>query len=419
VIKKWKKKILLIRILLLGVMIFHFASGFSQLVHVEYFKPKTADSIRVERNWRTREKIILAELEFERGDTVDQAALARSLKKIWNLQNFVTVDYRWDSLPGGKSVLVLMARDAVTVVPIFGGRLQMPDVTVKGGLADRNFLGRNIRLETRAQFSTTENIFGEIRLTIPRQLLWKNMSLTGGVLAEELSLERLISRQAFLHVVNPFHEDYQIILAPNLEVGIIRQTRPVRMELPPMDPVDLHYWYLRLTEDFGTITHKRHQEEGFSVQALTGFGVGLNRESENYVRASLRAEYDYILNARLQFSALWEGHYTSNPNPSFMIRYGPGDIRGIQYGDISGPLMQKAAVSVNYTWLNLDWLAVEQSVFVQYASATGMPGEPGAVRRHYAVGTGFEFTVPWYPAAGILISFAWNPNRDNWFYVEL
>jgi hypothetical protein len=220
-------------------------------------------------------------------------------------------------------------------------------------------------------------------------------------------------------MVNPFHEDYEITLAPDLEVGIIRQTRPVGLEIIPMEQVDLGYWYLRLTENFGTITHKRHQEEGFSVQVLTGFGVGLNRESRNYVRASARAEYDYILNPRLQFTALWEGHFTSNENPSFRNRYGPGDIRGISYGDISGTIMNKASVSLNYTWLNLDWLAVEQSVFVQYASAMEKLGDPASIRRHYAFGTGFEFTVPWYPAAGILISFAWNPNRSNWFYVEL
>jgi hypothetical protein len=388
----------------------------AQLVNVQDFAPRVADSIRIERNWRTHSNIILAELEFNKGDTVDQATLARSLKKIWNLQNFLTVDYRWESLPDGRSVLVLTARDAVTIVPIFGGRMQWPDFTVKGGLADRNFLGRNIRLETRAQFSTNENLFGEVRLMIPRQLLWENMSLTAGFLAEELPLDQLVSRQAFLQLVNPFHEDYEIILAPDIEIGWIRHARP---DPKPMEPFDLSYWYVRLTENFGTITHKRHQEEGLSVQVLTGFGVGLNGDSRNYVRASLKAEYDYILNQRLQLSTYWEGHYTTNENPSFRNRYGPGDIRGISYGDISGPLMHKAAVSLNYTWLNLDWLALEQSVFVQYASAMEVAGDPASIRRHYALGTGFEFTVPWYPAAGILISFAWNPNRSNWFYVEL
>src|SRR3989339_1933926 len=69
--------------LLLGVLLIPVA-GLTQLVKVASFAPRRADTVIVERNWRTREKIILAELEFHQGDTVNPENLEKSLKKIWN-----------------------------------------------------------------------------------------------------------------------------------------------------------------------------------------------------------------------------------------------------------------------------------------------------------------------------------------------
>jgi outer membrane protein assembly factor BamA len=407
-------------IMLFGVLLIP-ATGLAQLVKVEPFAPRRADTVIVERNWRTREKIILAELEFRQGDTVYPESLETSLKKIWNLQNFVTVDYRWDSLPGGKSGLILTTRDALTIYPVFGGRMQSGDFTVKAGISDRNFLGRNIRVEARGQFSTMETLFGEFRLTVPRQLLWKNLALTGGLRVEDLAFQRIWSEEVFIHATNPFHEDYRLTLSPDLEIGLIQHYRG---SLPTFFNDSLpsfkrKYAYIRLTETFGTITRRRHQEEGFSLFTLIGTGIGLEPDSKSYFRASLRAEYDRIMTSRLQLTAQWEGHYTSNENESFWQRYGPGNIRGIGYGDLSGPLMHLASAGLYYTWLNWDYLAVEQSLFVQYASAWNPKATPASLKQHYAIGTGFQFTIPMYPAASLYVSFSYSPNPGNWFYVEL
>ena len=400
----------------------------AQLVKVEDFAPRRADTIILERNWRTRNRIILSELEFAVGDTVNPENLGLSLKKIWNLQNFVTVGYRWDSLPGGRSALILVARDAFTIYPVFGGRIStIYDATVKLGIADHNFLGRNIRLEMRGQISFAEPFFGEMKVTIPRQLLWKNMSLGAGVHSEMIDFD-VYSNQVFATIGNPFHEDYRNTLSPDFETGLIRHKN-----IPPSShelienpnywhdwlPYNRSFWYFRVTESVGTVTHRRHQEEGYNITGMIGGGIGLNAGTRSFVEGSILAEYHKLIRPRLQLSARWEGHYFSTEYKSLWTRYGPENIRGIEYGQLTGPLMQLASTGLYYTWLNWDYLAVEQSVFVQYASVMTSWGDLSGIKRHYAIGTGFHFTIPMYPAASLLITFSYNPNRYNWFYLEL
>jgi len=397
----------------------------AQLVKVEEFAPRRADTVILEQNKRTRDRIILSELEFSAGDTVTRENLSLSLKKVWNLQNFGTVDYRWDSLPDGRSALILIARDAFTIYPVFGGRISTNDATLKLGVADHNLLGRNIHLEMRGQISIAEPLFGEVKVIIPRQLLWKNMSLGAGV-HTEMIYDTVNAGQIFITMANPFHQDYRNTFTPDLETGLLRH-KPI----PPSnhdimegaDPDWLHYdrsfWYFRITESIGTVTHRRHQEEGYNITGMVGAGIGLNAGTRSFVEGSILAEYHKLILPRLQFSARWEGHYSSTAYQSLWVRYGPGNIQGIEYGELTGPLMQLASTGLYYTWLNRDWLAVEQSVFVKYASVMTSMGDWPGIKRYYAIGTGFQFTIPMYPAASLLITFSYNPNRSNWFYLEL
>jgi len=397
---------------------------FAQLVPVGDFSPRIADTIILDRNWRTHDKIILAELEFAAGDTITPEILGISLKKIWNLQNFATVDYRWDSLPDGRSALKLVTRDAITIVPIIGGNFQKEDIRITTGLADQNFLGRNFRLELRGQLSINEPWGGEIKFEVPRQLLWKNMSVGAGY-----KLWMFFRREAYdqlsIAIVNPFHQDYRNTFAPDFETGRLRN-QSLLPNIGPSDPLpDWYYphsrsfWYFRTSETIGTITHRRHQEEGYSITGSFGVSIGLNRESQNYIDAGLKAEYNRLLLPKLQFGAHWEGYYCSSNYESLWTRLGPGNIRGISYGDLTGPLMQLASIGLYYTWINLDYLAVEQSAFVQYASAMKIPGDWTSVKHEFAIGTGFQFTIPMYPAASLLLSFSYNPGYRNWFYLEL
>jgi outer membrane protein assembly factor BamA len=393
----------------------------AQLVKVEDFTPRRADTIILERNWRTRNRIILAELQFVKNDTVTPETLAISLKKIWNLQNFASVGYRWDSLPDGRSALILTTRDALTIIPVIGGRFQMPDMTVKAGIADRNFLGRNIRVEVRGQYSTNEPMFGEIKFLVPRQLLWGNMALGAGVRREDIRIDHIVSDQANVSIINPFNQDYHYTFSPDIETGWIRHKSflPVGAEEENYQPSNRSFWFLRITESIGTITHRRHQEEGFMLTAMIGTGVGLNTGTRSFFQGSIRAEYNHLITRRLQYSILCRGNIISTNYKSLWTRYGPGIIRGIEYGEISGPMMQSASAGLYYTWLNMDFLAIEQSFFLQYASALKSIGDWSSVMHHYAICTGLQFTIPMYPAASLLLTFSYNPHRNNWFYLEM
>ena len=397
------------------------APAFPQLVKVDSFAPRKADTIIIERNWRTRDKIILAELEFGAGDTVTQQILELSLKKLWNLQNFSSVDFRWDSLTDGRTALRLVTRDALTIIPIIGGNLQKNDLRISAGLADHNFLGRNIRLEVRGQYGETEPSLGEIKLTIPRQLLWKNMSI--GAAVRKVQFGYTTSDQAFISIVNPFHLDYHYTFSPDLETGFNRLSKLHTHELDDPESgimnFDYRFWYFRITESVGTITHRRHQEEGYNITAMIGAGFGLTKETTNYFEAAIHAEYNRLISPRLQFSIKWDGNYNPGGYEYLWTRYGPANVRGIEYGDLTGRLMQLASAGLYYTWINRDYLAVEQSLFVQYGSAAKNIGVPSDFKQQYAIGTGFQFTIPMYPAASLLISFSYNPTGKNWFYLEL
>jgi hypothetical protein len=407
------------KIVLLGIFLALPGSLFAQLVKIESFEPRTADTIILERNWRTRDRIIMAELEFSAGDTVNQEKLALSLKKIWNLQNFASVAYRWDSLADGRSALVLTARDALTIAPIIAGRLQNHDLTAKLGINDKNFLGRNIRLEIRGQYGESEPAFGEVKLIIPRQLLWKNMSVGTGLRKEQVS--GVVFDQLFISVVNPFHQDYHYTFSPDLETGYIRYRNfyPFAAEPPNAELFNHPFWYARVTESVGTITHRRHQEEGYCITGMIGTGIGLTKETKAYIEGGIRVDYHKLVNKNLQFSAHWEGNLSTSKYDYLWLRYGPANIRGIEFGEISGQLMHLVSTGLYYTWINSDWLALEQSLFVQYAASITDFNDWSGIRHHYAVGTGFLFNIPMYPAGSVMVSFYYNPNHDNWFYLEL
>ncbi|MEL6536417.1 MAG: POTRA domain-containing protein, partial [Bacteroidota bacterium] len=60
------------------------------------------DSIIIDRNWRTRDKIILRELTFQPGDVVTPQMMKESIDRVWNVGNFATVDWTLDqtTVPG-------------------------------------------------------------------------------------------------------------------------------------------------------------------------------------------------------------------------------------------------------------------------------------------------------------------------------
>jgi hypothetical protein len=75
------------------------------------------DSIQINKNWRTRDKIILRELQFSAGEKVDQNKLETSINQVWNIGSFAQVDYSFDTLSPNSYLLNINAKDAFNLVP--------------------------------------------------------------------------------------------------------------------------------------------------------------------------------------------------------------------------------------------------------------------------------------------------------------
>lgn len=93
--KQKMRKILLLILFLQGWII-----GFAQ--ETDTINSWQTDSIQIKKNWRTRDKIILRELQFNQGETIDKNCLNNSINQIWNIGNFAQVDYLLDTLANGN-----------------------------------------------------------------------------------------------------------------------------------------------------------------------------------------------------------------------------------------------------------------------------------------------------------------------------
>ena len=140
------------------------------------------DSIQIQKNWRTRDKIILRELQFNAGELVDAQCLENSISQIWNIGNFAQVDYFLDTLSEGSYLLNLTAKDALTLVPYITFSGNKDDRNLFMGFNDNNFLGRNIKLELQGNIGTYKSSYNA-EISVPRQLLYKNMTLNFRVLS--------------------------------------------------------------------------------------------------------------------------------------------------------------------------------------------------------------------------------------------
>ncbi len=71
------------------------------------------DSVSIRKNWRTRENIILQELDIKSGDIVTTQQIENSISRIWNIGNFAKVNYRIDTLENGMIVLNMISSGCV------------------------------------------------------------------------------------------------------------------------------------------------------------------------------------------------------------------------------------------------------------------------------------------------------------------
>lgn len=390
------------------------------------------DTVKIQRNWRTREKIILRELEIIPGETVTITQIETSISRIWNIGNFAKVYYRLDTLPDKRILLRITALDALTIMPNLGFRGNKKEFLATAGISDKNFLGRNIDLDLAASFGTNARYFN-INLGIPRQLLYRNMTLGGGFLYGEAQKYKVMNevyvsgiaylqRQLNLNVGNPWHTDYHYTFSPDIGAGYFSHHTDSALLDPGVRPngdYDVNYMVVSVNESAGIINRIRHQQDGYKASAWFLYGIGLNKRSPGYLSLGISSLFYKLLNRFVQISVEYSTGYTTSRLPSLINYIGPDQVKGVFSGERSGQSFYSLNTGLNLTYLNRDWIAIEQSYFTNLGNA--VDAYLNLYRTHplFSVGTKVRIMVPMVPWLGINLYYAYRGKKKHWYNFEL
>ncbi len=390
------------------------------------------DSIVITKNWRTKASIIFEELGFKAKDTIRQSVLDTMTIRLWNVGNFAKISYELDSLPNGHYTVHVIARDAFTVVPILSFSGNRKDWNLSLGVSDNNFLGRNIRMNLGGTLGTNRNSF-RLGVNIPRQLLYKNMSLSANLEyghgknyryehREKSSVIAYSIEQISGGISNPWHQDFKYTFSPNFGWSIFRHTTDTSLvtgEIPFSANYTIQYVTLSIGESIGYIYRKRHQKNGFQMGLGVGIGIGLDHNSPFYYSVNYGFQYHKLFTSMVQLSAEFSTGYTSTAIPSLLYYKGANDVKGILTGEIAGQSFYTSYIGCHLTYINRDWFALEQSFFVNWGNGADQYFDLYNENPLYGIGTGFYMNIPMIPWLSARVYFTYSGENSNWFRLEI
>ncbi len=390
------------------------------------------DSVQIKKNWRTRDKIIMRELQFHPGETVDKTCIENSINQIWNIGNFAYVDYSIDSISPDSYMMNIQAKDAFTLLPYLSFTGTRNDYNLGLGIEDNNFLGRNISLDIRGNIGTYGKNYN-LGIQIPRQLLYKNMTLSFQALNgtgnnyrytgdEKVSVVAYHKRQFSGSIGNPWHTDYYYTFSPNFSWSLFQHktdTSLIETDVPFVDNYEVNYLALSVGESIGMINRKRHQHDGYSVSAGYGVGIGLDKNSPLYHSFGLNAVYYKLFNPVIEFSSGFSTGYSSSVFPSMIHYLGPANIKGLLTGKESGQGYFSGFVKGSFNYLYFNWFALEQTVYTNFGKADDRYFNIYKKMPRISIGTGFKIWTPMVPWLSASVHFVWLKGSDNWFYLDI
>ncbi len=390
------------------------------------------DSIQINKNWRTRDKIILRELQFKEGETIDQDCLDRSINQVWNIGSFAQVNYSLDSISPKGHVLNLTARDAFNLVPYITVSGNNDDKNMALGFSDTNFLGRNIDLSLSGNIGTYTSSY-KISFGVPRQLLYKNMTLSFQLANgssnnfryknnEKFSVVAYHSKQFSGSIGNPWHTDYKYSFSPNLSWNLFQHktdTTLVDTDVHFVDNYKVNYLALSIGESFGLINRLRHQHNGYSISGAYGIGIGLNNDSPTYHSFSFGASYYKTINPVIELSASFSTGYTTSTLPSLIHYMNSGDVKGIINGQESGQANYNGKLNAGFTYLDYNWFALEHSIYSHIGMASDHYFDMYKYKPRMSIGTKFRFWTPMIPWLAASIHFTYVKGNNNWFHLDI
>ena len=419
------KQFLLFIVLLIG-----WVAGFAQ--EGETDKTWKIDSIQIKKNWRTRDKIVLRELQLKTGDEVNLHCLETSMSQIWNIGNFAHVDYTLDSLSDESYLLNITAKDAFMLMPIISFNGNKNDFNLSLGVSDNNFLGRNISLDIAGNIGTYGKNYN-FGIEIPRQLLYKNMTLSFQALngngnnyrydgKEKTSVVAYRKKQFSGSIGNPWHTDYNYTFSPNLSWNLFQHdtdTSLIATDVPFAADYKVSYFALGIGESIGLINRKRHQQDGYSVSLGYGVGIGLDKNSPFYQSMGLGAVYYKLFNPVIEFSTRFSTGYTTATLPSLITYLGPGNIKGLQTGEESGQGYYSGSVNGSFTYINRNWFALEQTIYTNFGKAGDKYFGIYKSLPRVSFGTEFKIWTPMIPWLSASFHITWLKGSNNWFYLNI
>ncbi|MFN8205954.1 MAG: hypothetical protein U0T82_00900 [Bacteroidales bacterium] len=389
------------------------------------------DSIRIRKNWRTRELIVLRELKIEPGQMVTHKDIEKAVTRIWNIGNFARVNYRIDTLPDQRLLLNITALDAFTIVPNISFNGNRKEYLLTAGIIDNNLFGRNISLDAGFSTGTTTRRMN-FNLGIPRQLLYRNMILRGGFQYGNILRYRYdngdciagtgyLQKNAYLSVGNPWHTDDHYTFSPDLGISVFSQRADSSLVpdgIPVLGNPMVSFLAVNISESAGIVNRIRHQQEGSILSVGLGYGFGLNHRSPGYAGVGISGFIAKLLNRIIQLSAGFNTGYTSARSEGLLFYLGPDQVKGILSGERWGRAYYSLATSLHLTYLNRDWLAMEQSFFWNAGQADNHYLELFERKPLYSVGSKLRLMVPMVPWLGINFYYAWRGSDKHWYSME-
>ena len=390
------------------------------------------DSVQIIKNWRTRDKIIMRELQFEPGETIDKTCIENSINQIWNIGNFAYVDYTLDSISPESYLMNIQAKDAFTLLPYLSFTGSRNDYNLGLGIEDNNFLGRNITLNLSGNIGTYAKNYNA-GIQIPRQLLYKNMTLSFQALNgsgnnyrydedEKVSVVAYHKKQFSGSIGNPWHTDYHYTFSPNLNWSLFQHKTDqslLETDIPFFEDYEVNYLSLSVGESIGMINRKRNQRDGYSVSAGYGVGIGLDKKSPFYQSFGLNAVYYKLFNPVIEFSTGFLTGYTTATLPSLITYLSSGNVKGLITGKESGQGYYSGFVKGSFTYINRDWFALEQTVYTNVGKANDRYFNIYKTIPRISVGTGFKIWTPMIPWLSASFHFVWLKGSENWFYLDI
>jgi hypothetical protein len=390
------------------------------------------DSVKIIKNWRTKDLIIRQELGVNPGDTVTIGQLDQAVLRIWNIGNFAKVNYLLDTLENNRILLSITAQDALTIMPDFSFEGNWKEYSLSVGVNDENFLGKNIELNLAGTFGTL-NREATLRLGIPRQLLYKNMTLRAGytygaaqnlkyVNWKPVSGVSYYKENIFLTVGNPFHTDYHYTFSPDVTVEYLSHktdsTLFRKKDVVYPDTYHVKYFAFILNESVGLMNMIRHQRKGKIAVFSAAYHFGIGRSSPDYFEINLFGRYSVLLNRFTELDGTVSTGMTNAKLSSQLLYLGADQIKGIRDGELWGRFYISGGIKAGITYINLNWFTLEHSFFVYWGIADEK--YPGLFRNKPLIisGTGLKALIPMVPWLEVSFIYAYRGKKNTWYYLE-